>query len=1718
MTQPESISSPVATGGAGTTFEQHVGAMFLALLLTRGIPAVFKDCQVDNVSFQTAGLGWQTDDLLITCSSPEYSQRKLAIQVKRTFRVQASSTDCQETFRGFWSDFNDPDKFAPDSDALLLVTLRGTNTLLEGLGSLLDCARNSSDELDFAHRLATPGLSSQEARKCESVIKGIISPPDSLPPANKDFWRFLKAVYLMSLDLATSTAQTEGFTKQILALACTESNPVEVAETVWLKLIEVAASAATGARTLKRQDLPDQLLSQHRGIDVAQATLQLQRDHTQLILGEIRSTIAGSVVLPRDELKRQAGDLLESHRSLILTGAAGSGKSAIAKSLVLSNQRDYECLSFRAEGFAKSSIDDVLRGTTTGVQLKALLGAQQRALIHVEGVERLLEHPVRDALADLVGIGEECENVHLLLTCRDYAATTAITAFFRRGNLVPAVMSILPLSNQEMDEVATCLPVLEAPFSNSRIKDLLRNPFLLDVAAKLDWTGRSDLPTDAVAFRRRCWSEVIRCDSLATAAMPDRRERALVSLSEKRARELRPFVPIDGIDEEALDGLFKDGIVSKDDNGFAAPVHDVIEDWAIIRWTESVVARHQWQVATIAESVGEHPAIRRGFREWLNEVLEHDTDNADRLVIMGYGDGSVAQHFRDDLLVSMLRSHSVRSFISRQKGQLLANEGRLLVRVIHLLRTACKKNPSWLGGRQVLPSVLLEPDGDAWPAVLEAAAGGFDSLTPANSDLLVGLLEDWARGVSLWTPLPDGAVPVGKIAFGLLDILDGRGHRDQRERILQVIAKEPRCDESRFADLLQRAAVRDNQRNTTCDELAEILLSGVEGTAACRDFPELMAKLALSKYCLTDADLERRFQWSPPDSDDAFGLSGNVEHWYFPVSAIRGPFRPLLRFHPADGVQLVLDLLNHAGNWYGERKSIPEFMEAPFRTSISVPGHGEVQQWANERLWSAYRGTSVVPHVVQCALMALEEWLIEICDNSAEVEPWLMEILRKSNNVMTTAVVASVCNAYPKEGGAASLALLTSREAFSMDIRRMVSERNADFPNLFPYRDPMAKHYNNERQRSNALEHRRQHLETLAINMQLAETRDEVWEIIDGHYALLPDGAERSEEDRTFLLALHRMDMRKWEVEEVLPVSNDPLSKNDDIREVLVRPKINVQDQDLLQFVDSGAQMMEELGASTWLTNWGLTKWENSSTSEDATWRTALDQAKERRLSQQPASFFQFGGGAVGYVAAVCIRDHWHEMAEEEQQWCLGTAIAEVEKECDSIDYMVHVSNNTMAADRPAAYVLPKILGLDPDNHIVLIAVARAITHASPQVSLWCAEGARNWLASEHPDLLLRCAGAFAMQAYLFGEQEKLERIEYFKQRTYVGQERSVGNRISGWISRIPRWFKGAFAGSKRIQTEKSGDYTPTIPEAVGTAFLNQAIDTESAVGQLGLMPWSARSMVPHLSSILGGIPESALARDFHLNIAQTVVDSWIEQKGKPGHRRHFESEYQMVDRFATFVLTLPADAALRCCKPFLDAVEVHPKEVETFITSLIAREDQITEEVTAFWCIWQAFADRVLGAPWLPSISLDHSEGMSLVDKVLFGMPWEEGIHHWRRLQGHKEAVDALAGRLPAVPPILSSYTRYLHSIGGGALPDSFAVVAKILQNGADKDLLSNGSSVFCLESLLGRYVYGEPLTLKSDPRLRAAALSILDHLVEVGSSASYSMRDDFVTPASIV
>ena len=1684
MSMQETIPSPLSSGGAGTTFEHHVGAMFLALLLTRGVPAVFRNCQVEEVSFQTRHLGWETDDLLITCSTENQEKRQLAIQAKRSFTVGTSSEDCKQTFEGFWGDFKAVERFNPQRDALVLTTLHGTSTLMNGLGGLLECARNSSSAEDFAHRLSSPGLLSNKAKNCLLVIKSIVAAkfgPSGIDDA--EFWRFLKAVHILALDLTTSSAQQEAVVKQLLAQSAGGSDAMTVAETTWYELLEIAATSASGAKTLSRPDLPDAMLGRHTPVEPPWSALQALREHSHIVLEVIRSNIAGAVTLPRRATITPAVEALADNQVVVLTGSAGSGKSALAKAVVEQQASDYVCLSFRAEEFAQSHIDQVLHGTITGQQLSILIGTQEKVLVHVESLERLLEHPTRDAFTDLVGIVKRCPNLRLLLTCRDYSIATALAAFFDQNRLTRVVVDVPALKEEELTEVMSALPGLAIPMADPALKRLLRIPYFLDMAATLDWSGQQAMPSDERTFREKCWDAVVRKNSLSAAALPDRREQALLELSLRRARELRPFVPTEGIDAEALGALQKDGIVFQETGGLAAPAHDVVEDWSIVKWLESLAAKHEWDATEIAEAVGPHPAMRRGFREWLKEALVIDRTRADQFVLSAYRNNSLPQHFRDDVLVSMLHSDSAGDFILRQKGQLLANDAELLVRLIHLTRVACKKTPKWLHDLIAPPSVLLEPEGEAWPFLLETVAGELDHLLPEYLGPILGLLEDWSQGASTECPTPDGTIPAGRVAYGLLEQTGGFRNDDLRKRVLKAIARVPSANPERFHDILGRASERSEKRDMMLEEFSDLLIDGIDGIPACRDFPDQMAQLTMSWCCLSEEDLERasRFGGGFRDIEPEFGIHPNRHFTFFPPSAIRGPFLPLLRFHPSIGVKLILDLVNHAGDWYGSRKWFDPMLEVAHSITITIDGHGVVDQWANSRLWQAYRGTSVAPYVIKSALMALESWLLEMCEASIDVEPWLLKVLKESNNVMTTAVVASVCNAHPSLAGVAALALLTCRDLIDLDRRRMIAEGDSHALTAFPRLDQTQKVYDDERGRSNGLGHRQHDLEALACKLQFRGKSEQVWKIIDAYRATIPAAGERTEEDRVWALALHRMDVRDWEAEPILATSEGTDTDGEDGSESTITFKITGMDADIQQFTEAGAQANQQFFAAMSLMNRGLHRWKSNAPDEDSdSWQVDLALARELEREQLPSGSGMLLENGPGIVAAVCVRDYWEEMDADGRQWCLDTLIASVEKDSDSQDYFTVVSKSSMDADRYAAHVLPKALAYIPDDTAVMEAVAKSVTHTSAEVSMWASEGVAEYLGSGHRDLVLRSVGAVAMYANLATEYEK--------------------SQLRKGISAPPGQPPDLLLALKRVRD----------------AFIQGSINTDQELSILDLTSWDGRYASTRILSMLGKAPDLILAKSQFTEAGKVVVNRWAAKSAKTEVDSDFDFEQSTLSRLAGFVLALDSSEALLCCQPFLDAVQEHPDEVARFVENLIMEEDKRFPDETCFWEIWQAFADRIVETPWALDVHSKHSIGMELIDKMLFKTYWKEGLRSWDHLHGHELRVSEFATCLPPSSPVLLNFAYYLYKVGGGALPDAFTVVADRLRAGNPRELLSDGNSVFYLESLLQRYVYGQPLRLKANPELRTATLLVLDHLVDAGSSSAYMMRDDLVTPNS--
>ena len=132
---------------------------------------------------------------------------------------------------------------------------------------------------------------------------------------------------------------------------------------------------------------------------------------------------------------------------------------------------------------------------------------------------------MRQAFTDLLSEIKADPTWRLIVTCRDYSAETVRTAFFGHAALAGDLFAVPLLSDEELTELARLMPALQVPLGNPRLVPLLRNLFVLDKAAQLNWQ-HGPVPGDEREFRARVWSELIRRDDQTADAMPTRARKS----------------------------------------------------------------------------------------------------------------------------------------------------------------------------------------------------------------------------------------------------------------------------------------------------------------------------------------------------------------------------------------------------------------------------------------------------------------------------------------------------------------------------------------------------------------------------------------------------------------------------------------------------------------------------------------------------------------------------------------------------------------------------------------------------------------------------------------------------------------------------------------------------------------------------------------------------------------------------------------------------------------------------------------------------------------------------------------------------------------------------------------------------------------------------------------------------------------------------------------
>ena len=740
-------------------------------------------------------------------------------------------------------------------------------------------------------------------------------------------------------------------------------------------------------------------------------------------------------------------------------------------------------------------------------------------------------------------------------------------------------------------------------------------------------------------------------------------------------------------------------------------------------------------------------------------------------------------------------------------------------------------------------------------------------------------------------------------------------------------------------------------------------------------------------------------------------------------------------------------------------------------------------QWGNPRLWNLYRGTSVGPYVLQSLLMTLERWLLECAETYPErLNAILVDILRRSESAALTAVVASVATAHPYKSGEALLVLLSAPDYIVFDRSRMAheSEASAMLGMVSPLQGD-TEVYKEERKEVNRLPHRRQDLEIAILNLQCGPYAPQVHAILDRHLAALPPQSQQNETDLWWRLALRRMELRQYTVSDTNGM--EPLDAEADAGESARRYlqlEFNTLDADLQAMVDESTAGVEAMSARLGVQMWGHQVFERKNGNYDPSqWREKLAEA---HTMDRETEHVDGSRNAPGFVAAVCVRDHWDEMSVDEQDWCAEIVCAEILRKSDQWNHVERIQRFSMAADRPCASVVSLLLGKSltaQQTQNVCQAFATALTHPVEEVRWYATWGINEDFWAVDRAVAMRCVNAIAAEATLIDQALQTEEGRPYNAR------RQFDEIIAEVATTVRRrfWQAGAIAEDAHM-----------------TVDISSGFSAEASVRML---------------AILGQVPHDPSAVEAFVRASRTLMGWWDAGSDRGhGRDRNFHTENAVSERLQQFVMRTTPTSALRVLRPVLDAIERHPREIFPIIQGLTAIEDS-SPDTAQYWYLWGLFADGVKRASWVAGLDNEHPIGGGMLSSIFLTSWWKADVTHWRSLEGHAHHVHALFEALPPSSIVLDDYARFLYHIGEQSLPEAFVRIANSLQRGDAQAMLAKSNTVFLLEVLLQRHVYGRPLELKRDTAVRQSVLFLLDILVESGSSAAFRMRDDFVTLA---
>jgi len=1659
--------NPYSTGGGGNNFETQVQAFFVLLMVTGSVAPCLPQFPIKKIKLQGKYDGYDTDDFILFAQDPSSEEEvELLAQIKHEISITANNALFAEVIKNAWNDFN---KRFSNSKKFVFALITGplSSNDIKHVRPILDWARCSEDENEFLKKINTK----KKKEKKDAFKIQLKKANNGIDVSDEQLWMFLKSFHLICYDLDTTTGIVRSIIQSLIRKST--NSPVQ---NMWERIVYVTKDFNQNAGTITLGNLPQDIQEAFNSVHSHEWLKDIKKlkVHGAYILSGIKSSI-GELHLKRgDELARLI-KRTNTAQFVLVTGTPGCGKSSLIKDFCNHIDEQIPVFCLRTEDLEKPHLSDVFsalgfRGAIDDV-VTGLSLIPKKYLI-IESLERLLELNHTAVFSDLLQLLNRSQGWTVLASCREYALGGINSYFFQSTAIKYTLLSLNDFNESQIEYMCQQLPSLQSIAKNPKLRKLIKNPFLADLAYTIIKDGVTFANEDGEReFRLKIWQYVIVKEQQRFNGMPIKRESLFIDIAVKRARLMSYGVAYGEFNPEVLSRLEEDNLIRLErKKGLVSLAHDVYEDWAIEKYIEQAYHQSLGKNNKFLAAIGNEPAMRRAFRLWLSQKLKYDEDITAFMVSI-MTDPAIQTDWRDEVISAVLQGEHPDVFLNLIKDRLFLDEARLLKRFCFVLTVSCQIPAPSIGPQkhsetdEKLHEILfLTPYGIGWKAIIGFIFQNKERITPALIPDVVALINNWVNTISITEAPQAPACEAGLLALYFLEqFKDSYRNNGDQVKLLRIIIRTSPVIQNEFKELLDSEIfINKRERRAYGDQFCDVALLGIESAFLCKQNPDIVIKLAFQEWLIEKKKQSPSGPWGGAHIDvkGCFGLHCD-QGKYDPIDGIKGPFQFLLRFHPLKGIDFILKLLNISAKNYAFSNldfTNNDITEQTVNSKISenllriILNDGvSVEQFYSCRLWLAYRGHSGCPNLLVSALMALEWFLINYVEKSSssqEIE-WLFDhILQNSNSVTTTAVLAAVAVGYPQKIGKAVLPLLRTPELYFMETMRLTSEfgRYADYP------------------------WRKRRLEDLAFDLQFTALRDEVLSVID----MLKPSVVNTQKGR-FLLS--RMDSREGKI-----------IYNEDNKTIIFQPKELEPDLALThQNMYTENQLNNRFVK---LDSWArkMLKRESSENEFFSTWNQAFDEARELHAianSKETPELVKMLYGSIVTSAAIFLRDYANEITQENIAWCNEQIIHAITTNADTDNYRL-ICDKTDGSGAAAASVLPILLDFttgENEKTAIKKLIVLALTDVNEEIRHAGAEGVREHLWQRDYQFAQNCVAATIEFARF-----KQESLPKQMQLNFPQDQDGIAIIIDELKQQIEK-FRHEFL---------KGVLLPDLSQIT--------FETHSS--------W-------HILSPCLMIPDSSQEPNHVVFLSRMLMllFEYEEQLYSLSNQSDALSKINhdmtlLFKKYFSNHLLTHSDSAF---SEYIELLKQGCTKAPRFITYVMIHVAAASERGNVrdrYWLLWQKFSEKLQE---IANLLVSHhnsrksGEQIKLIRYMLHAdTPWQKVDYKNQNIALGKELIIEFATNAGKNPHVFEALASLVYHFPTLFFEKGIMILAELqneLSNG-DTRLFSGSNTAFYLEISIQRFLQIDSLS----KALHDGCFTLINAMVETGSSRAYYLRDRLI------